>query len=420
MLLLLTNTAVAQDKKLTLEECHSLALEHNIAIRTSVLNEQQQEQQKQEAFTNYFPTISASGGAYNLNRPALDMTLAGLPLRMLKNGVFGSVSATQPIFAGGQIVNSNKLAKVGLEVSCLESNQSADEVSLTTEEYYWQVVTLQEKILTLDAVCAMLEKLESDVSVAVKAGVKMPNDLLQVQLRQNDIESSRINLQNALTVSKMLLAQYIGLEKVEVESNITMGELPEFPLTLKQEHENALLGTNEYQLLEKNVEAKKLDRRIEVGKNLPTVAVGAGLISHNLLESWQNRGAIFATVSVPISSWWGGSHAIKRKRLAEEVAKQQLEDNAQLLIIRMQNDWNNVENAYKQLAIAKKSIEQSEENLRLNDNYYQAGITSMSDLLDAQQQYQQTRDKYVDAFADYNTKILEYKQATNYSDGENN
>ncbi len=420
MSLLIAGSVAAQETAvsgpLTLEECRTMALEHNIAVRTSALEQEQAAQQKKEAFTNYFPVISAMGGAFNLNRPVIDMAIYDMSMKLLKNGAFGSVTATQPIFVGGQIVNSNKLAKVGVETSRLQAEMTGDEVSLTTERYYWQVVTLQEKIKTLDAVAEMLAQLNSDVTVAVKAGVKMPNDLLQVQLKQNDVESSRINLENGLTVSKLLLAQYIGLDNVEVVSDITIGALPEFPLGLKQEHESALLGTNEYKLLEKNVEAKKLDRRIEVGKNLPSVAVGASVSSNNLLDEWENRAAIFATVSVPLSSWWGGSHAIKRKKLATEVAQQQLEDNSQLLIIRMQNDWNNVEDAYKQLAIAKKSIEQSEENLRLNNDYYRAGISPMSDLLDAQQQYQQTRDKYVDAFADYNTKILEYKQATNTED----
>ena len=97
-----------------------------------------------------------------------------------------------------------------------------------------------------------------------------------------------------------------------------------------------------------------------------------------------NFGAALATVSVPISQWWGGSHAIKRKRLAEESAQQQLTDNAQLLKIRIQKNWNDLDDAYKQLLLAKKGIDQSEENLRLNRNFYQAGTITMNDLLDAQ------------------------------------
>ena len=79
-----------------------------------------------------------------------------------------------------------------------------------------------------------------------------------------------------------------------------------------------------------------------IGQNLPTVAVGAGYTYHNLMDINRSYGMVFATVSVPISDWWGGSHAIKRRKLEHQKAVEQLEDNAQLLQIRMQNAWNGV------------------------------------------------------------------------------
>ncbi len=258
----------------------------------------------------------------------------------------------------------------------------------------------------------MLRQMNGDVTTAVAAGVKMRNDLLQVQLKQNETEANRLTVENALSVSKMLLAQYIGLDDVEVSSDIDFSLLPAFPLNLKKEHESVLAGTPEYRLLEKNVEAKKLDRRIEIGKHMPSVAVGAGIASHNIIDGRQNLASVFATLTVPLSDWWGGSHAMRRMKLSEDIARQELEDNSQLLLIRMHNEWNGVEEAYNQLAIAGQSIGQTEENLRINTDSYRAGTIPLSELLTAQQQFQQARDKYVEAYADYNIKISQYRQAT--------
>ena len=151
---------------------------------------------------------------------------------------------------------------------------------------------------------------------------------------------------------------------------------------------------------------------MEVGKNLPSLGIGAGYNYHNLLDNDHTFGMVFATVSVPISDWWGGSHAIKRKKIQQQKAEEQLEDNSQLLKIRMQKAWNDVQESYQQLGIARQSIEQAEENLRLNRNYYKAGTCRMSDLLEAQLLYQQSCDKHTDAYADYQNKLLEYRQAT--------
>ena len=149
--------------------------------------------------------------------------------------------------------------------------------------------------------------------------------------------------------------------------------------------------------MEKNVESNRLQHKIKIGENLPTVSGGAVYTYNNLMNEGRGVGMLMATVNVPISGWWSGSHAIKKQKLALEQARDQLQDNSQLLVINMNNCWANVETSHKQLAIARKSIEQSEENLRLNNDYYRAGTTTMSDLLDAQSSYQQSRDKYVDA-----------------------
>ena len=57
------------------------------------------------------------------------------------------------------------------------------------------------------------------------------------------------------------------------------------------------------------------------------------------------------------------------------------------------------------------SIEQAKENLRLNNDYYKAGISKISDLLEAQLLYQQACDKRTDAYGDYQNKQLEYQQS---------
>ena len=423
----------------TLQQLKDSALHNNIAIRNARHSIDAAQQQRKEALTKYFPNISGTGLWFNANKgmaqtelnlseqitPELGMALAqSLPtealaalgnpvsISMMKNGTIAGVTAVQPVFAGGQIINGNKLAKVGEDVSRLQLQLSENEVEKQTEQYYWQLVSLQEKMKTIEAVEALLADIYKDVDVAVKAGVAMRNDLLQVQLRQNDVESQKVKLQNGISIVRLLLGQYCGLnnEQFSVKNPELRDDLSQ--QTIKQDYDQALQGTAEYQLLNKQVEVTKLQRKMEVGKNLPTVGVGAGYNYHNLMENDHTFGMIFATVSVPISDWWGGSHAVKRKKIAQQQAEEQLADHAELLKIRMQKAWNDVEESRQQQTIAKRGIDQAEENLRLNRNYYKAGTSKMSDLLEAQLLYQQALDKHTDACADLQNKLLEYRQAT--------
>lgn len=73
-----------------------------------------------------------------------------------------------------------------------------------------------------------------------------------------------------------------------------------------------------------------------------------------------------ATVSIPITGWWGGSHALKRQKMQVTAAENERADQSEMLKIRMHRAWN--------------------------------------DLLDAQTLYQQSHDQFVEAFAQYEIK----------------
>lgn len=419
----------------TLQQLKDSAVQHNASRRAATYDLEIARQQRKEAFTKFFPNISATGFWFNTSdgmakmeinpseyipsniMPVLQrvlpmdmlVTLSNpVGLSLMKKGTLAAVTALQPIFAGGQIVNGNKMARIGEEVSLLQLQMAENEIDKKTEEYYWQIVTLTEKMKTIHAVESLLNSICKDVDVAVRAGVALHNDLLQVKLRMNDIEGQRLKLENAVGILKLTLSQHCRLKTSTFEVKAPEAGHLTLPPAVDGLQVEAL---PEYQLLQKQVDATNLQKKMAIGQHLPSVAVGASYNYHNLLDSDHTTGMIFATISIPISNWWGGAHEIKRKKLEQQKAIEQLENNAQMLKIRMQKAWNDVYEAYQQMEIAQKGIEQAEENLRQNQNFYKAGTAKMSDLLEAQMLFQQACDRHTDAFANYQNKLLEYKQA---------
>ena len=401
-----------QSKVYSLDECIAEAVKNNLSLRNADNQIAMSAEQRKEAFTKYFPTVSATGGGFISNQGLMQMELGGMGVSLAKNGLVGGVTAMQPVFAGGQIVNGNKLAKVGEDVSRLQRNMSENEVRLSAEQYYWNIVMLKEKLHTLDQVEKQLVRVEADAQAAVDAGIRNRNDLLQVQLRKNETRTSRIQVENAEATMRDLLAQVMGHPNETIDVNSNADAKPEAPQQFYQSPESSLPLTNEYQLLDKQIEANKLQYKLSVGKNLPSVAVGGGYLYNNVMDKSQSNLIGMFTVSVPISSWWGGSHDMKRQKLQIANSENEKRDKGELLMVKMRKAWNDMNDAYKQVAIARESIAQSEENLRLNTDYYQAGTATMSDLLDAQTLYQQSRDKYVESFTNYEMKKREYLQAT--------
>lgn len=399
----------------TLDECINSALKYNVKVRNAENDLEMAKHDKKEAFTKYFPNISAVGSGFIANEPLVQMQMSPeAKMEMLKDGMLGGISATMPLFTGGQIVNGNKLAKLGVNMKALQKKQTDDEVRLEVERYFWQIVMLKEKLKTISLVEKQLERLETDVQASVDAGIVTRNDLLQVQLKKNDVLSGKIQLENSLNVSLSLLGQYIGAKSDSIDVAFVVEEhLSESPQTLFCNHADAVERTNEYGLLKQNLQASKLQYKMAVGKNLPTVAIGGGLVYDNFVMGQDQSFYMgFVTVSVPISGWWGGTHSIKKHKLQVKNAENLLNDNSEMLVIRMQNVWNTLNDSYRKAEIALLSVEQSSENLRLNMDYYSAGTATMSELLDAQTLYQQSRDKYVEAYTNYELSKREYLQAT--------
>lgn len=398
---------------LTLEECSRLALENNARMKNARLDLEGTQETRKEAFTKYFPSVSATGGAFASDNGMAEMILMpGLEMTLGKNGVMGGVTAVQPVFVGGQIWNSNKLAALAVEVSRYQMKQSEDEVLLTVEQYYWQNVSLQEKMKTIGIIESLVGNLYKDVETSVKAGVANRNELLQVQLKKNSVASDRLKVENNLRLSKMVLAQYIGVAEDDFLVRSYLQEPLPLPETYRVDPIAALPNTVGYKLLDKQVEASCLQYKLKVGQNLPSLGIGAGYMYHNILDTDHSFGMIFATVSIPITDWWGGSHAIRKQKLQLKAAEYTRQDSNEKLVLQMQKLWNELEEAYKQVKLSEESIATAEENVRLSTAYYQAGTETLSDLLDAQSLLQQSRDQYTDDYTSYLIKRTQYLQAT--------
>lgn len=406
---------ISAQTKYSLEDCKQLTIENNRKIKNSRWEIESSKETKEDAFTNYFPSVSASAFGFAAKDPLVTMNMGGTPIGFLKNGMSAGITATQPIFAGGKIINGNKLADLGIQVSQYQAKLSENDMLLNTENLYWQLVALYEKRRTLDVIDSQVDRLLKDVELSYQTGMITNNDVLKVKLKKNEVISNRINLDNNIKLVKMSLCQQMAMDLNSADSldiQVPNIEDVESPIKYYVDHKNVLPNRAEAKLLDKNVEVSKLQTKIKRADYLPTVAVGATYAKDNFMDKWNTNGAVFVSVNIPISGWWGGSHAIKQQRIQEKIALNNKIDIEEQLLLQMQNVKNELDNTYKQILLAKDGVEQSTENLRLNNQYYKVGTVTLTDVLDAQTLLQQNRDKYVESYANYQKKRIEYLQVT--------
>jgi outer membrane protein TolC len=239
---------------------------------------------------------------------------------------------------------------------------------------------------------------------------------LRVELEQNRLAGNRSKVENGLQVLKLTLSQMIGIpaDSFDIEIPAVIAELPLDPQNNFTEVAYNVQNRLEYKLLDKSVDIAKMQVKMETGKNLPSIAIGAGYnyMSFDLQDKngMKNAfGMVFASVSVPVTDWWGGSHAIKRKKLERRTAENTRKENGELLLVQMQQIRNELNQSYSQVLLERKSISAAEENLKISQDNYNAGVTGLSDLLEAQNLLQQAADQHTEAITQYRIRLAEWK-----------
>lgn len=402
----------------TLEDCRSLAVQNNIAAREARSAIPIADEKEHQAFAAYLPQVSGSVLGFWSPEPMLSLDLAelglaqpgqeGSKLEYLQKGFTAGITLMQPIYSGGQITAGHKLSELGRSASRLQNLLTEQEVELTAERYYWQIVSITEKLHTVALADSTLRQLSRDVESAVGYGTRGRTDLLRVRLQLNTNEAARSSLKKGLRLSKRLLAQYIGVkaDSLEVVTPEDLFSLPERPVLLSAD--GSVGGSLRARLLGMSVEESELSLKLEKSKLLPQMRVGAGYAFNNLFGGPNTGVMVFGMISIPISAWWGDRHGVKAKSIELQNARERLSDQEQLLCLEIQRLADEVDDAWRHLELASMSEEEARENLRISLDSYKFGVSTLTDLLDAQLQYRQSRNDYIDAYAALMLKQREY------------
>jgi len=393
-----------------------MSLENNALLKEMKIGEEISRQMKKQALTYFFPNISAFGMGFQASNPIVSLDLGMLgSMALLKDGVLVSAMAVQPVFMGGKIFYSTKLADTGIRASELFTAQKKDEVLAKTDEYFWLLYSLYEKRKTVAVMQQVLDSLYKDVQQAVNAGILGQNEVLKVKLQQHTLSTKNVELENGIFLANMALARQMGLPVDSVDHFVIAppADLPvEDPIQYFLEPDAVLSHRTEYKLLDMGVRAASLEKKIETASYMPQVGVGAFYYYENLLDKNNWNGAVMAAVRIPISDWARGSYAIRQKKLEESKAQIRREDGHQQLLMQIRQAWGSFVESYQKYLLAELTVEESEENARLNETYYRAGTVSLTELLAARGFLQESQDKRIDAIRDYQVAKSIYLQVT--------
>ena len=474
--LLVAVPAVAQ-QKLTLEECRTMALEQNKKVKIAQEDVKAATYTKKAAGTHYLPKLSLSGGYLRTNKdikplnddlflpivpyntidpttgkfnsdalqdpqtalntivmnpetgqPVLDASgnpvfknYAMLPADQLKfdnnNYYYARLSVNQPLFTGLKITESNKMAQYAENISREQVVLTQAEVLTQTDEAYWRVVSLQEKVKLAHSYRDLLNRLVTDLENMYSEGIITKNDLLKAQVKQNDANLQVLKAENGLELSKMALAQIIGLnyESVDITENIIeAAAISTVDLSTRYSADNRA----EVNMLKEKVNIMQANKNIERSKFMPTILLtgGYGFMNPNPYNGLRNEfggdWSVGVVVSMPVFTWGERKHNMNIASVKKHQAQYELEEARELIDLQIhQNRFKHIE-SLKKVEMTKLSKDQAEENMRVAEDNLAEGRTRLSELLEAQVQWSDAYSEYIDAMVEVKTTQSELEKST--------
>jgi outer membrane protein TolC len=424
----------AQVPVLTLDSCFALAKANNVQLQTNQLEIEKAQQVKAQVFTKYFPQVSISYLAYFAARPiieygindiqdddlgaflsALITTLndpeganIGLPteINLMKKGHGVNATAMMPIYAGGRIKNGNQLANLGIEAARLKAEVSERDMLENIESSYYLVAGLQDKVRTVESALALTDSLEHIVDVALKAGLITKSDKLRLALKQNELKAKQMQLGNGIVLASQLLCQQIGIEYPEAGLTLDTASFSTKSIPVATVQENFIRP--EHQLLQLQVDAENLRRKLTLGEALPQVGIGGSAVYGNLVRKYKFNAIALAQVSIPLTQWWETSHKLKEHDIVIREAELMQKDLTEKMSLQLKQAYNQMVEADALMQSDKAALDMAKENYRLAELNYRAGMNTITDVLEAHALLLQAKNAITDRQITYLTARRRY------------
>ena len=336
-----------------------------------------------------------------------------------RNIFAGSLMVTQPVFMGGAIIAMNKIADINEEMMQNSADVRRLAVIYSVDQAYWQVVSLKHKQRLAESFLNVVKKLDSDVQKMIDEGVATRSDGLSVSVKVNEAEMTLQKVNDGLVLSRMLLCKQIGLP---LDSEIVLTDEDADQLTVIAMRPQAIIEQGaarrpELKMLDNAVSISRQATNILKAANLPQVALTGGyaISNPNVLNGFEKKFGGFWNVGllvrIPIWNWGDVAYKVRASKTATAIASLELDEARDLIDLQVNQSSFKVTEANKRLALAQKSIERAEENLRVANVGFQEGVITPTTVMEAQTAWLQAQSQMIDAEIDVRLAQVDLQKA---------
>lgn len=419
-----TLSANAQESVM-LDYVVSKALEHNNLLHASKLKVAEMGLKTDELKIKRYPAVTLNSlymygfnlGGINFPAGALgsfqlptgaEHTLPEAPIDIQvgkHNNFLAGAMLYQPVTQQWKLSSGIKVAEIDRDIAAMEYNKAELEVVNGVEKLYYGILAVRSRIEETQKRIELIERKAYDAESAVEAGKATDAATLgmtaNLAARRQELLKLKIEESNYLSDLKKLTG--LDFSQTQFTGNFVDSN-PVQPLTYYLDR--AQSANVDIQLADLNI--RKAKHGIEAAKRsyLPDVGIMAGYNYQNSIEFLSKTNPfIGASFSWNLQDIFSNRKTVQQRQLQYEQAAEYRE-------YAVKNTMAEVENAYRQLTesgdlihVAAQSVNFRKRTLEIEYDRRDAGINTVTAVLEAEAEYAKAEADYYSAMVNYRVQM---------------
>lgn len=387
-------------KNLALKDAIELGIEHSKDLKISAAQIEAATSVTQQRKDDKLPDFSVSGAYLYLAKPNIDLMIgqdsksddgstddgSGTEFPNVHQAVYGTLSASLPLFSGGKISNGIQSAKYLAKAAQLDAKNQQEAVVQNIINAYYNLYKADATLRLVRENLATAQQRAQDFSNLEANGIIPRNDLMKAELQQGNMELAVLDAENNRKISNFNFNLMLGLDdslKIVIDSTEVPKAMPVESLgtLIDMAHSSRF----DYLAVLEREKSAQFDTKVIEGNKLPSLALTGSYMAADVPKALTayNVANVGVGLSYDIGSLYKNNAKVRESKAKEQILKvreEQMEDRIQTEIYQA---YNNYSHELKKIDVLKNSIAQAQENYRITKNKYDNSLATATDLFDA-------------------------------------
>ncbi|MDD3562419.1 MAG: TolC family protein [Candidatus Cloacimonetes bacterium] len=412
-LLFMLNLSAQEARSISLQAAKDMALQQNQQFQGEKAALEAAKWNKTSAMSSFLPSLSLAGTLLHMD-PARTIPAGGQNVTLNKDQRSLALSLSQPLFMGGRLYQSYKIASASAQMASLSLEMEELQLKAEVETKYYAVLQLMDilEIATREHEQAVQNMAVADLKL--ETGILSRADHLRFQASLANKDIALLQAETAYDLALRGFMNFLGADEPLLPEAIELDETEIQRLTKLDKQEIKSFTDRVYNLAQKqNQSLKILDKGVEISQRGQKIAnasfwpsltlVGSRTYAENGLDRYEFEAAnqIMLNLSVPLLPQLG-NYANSRKAYYQaqqtafnaESAKDGIDLGLEAAAINLINSARAVQNAQLSLNITEEMYAQISERFRVN-------MISTLELMDAELMVSASRMAHARAYYDF-------------------